>query len=78
MKKENQNLYEQLGAILERLTELKTEVFQHNQKIDSLLVSMVEVKTNLNNHLAHHKKDMYIILSVFGALLAAIVKFLFF
>lgn len=70
------NLYEQLGCILAKITELKDEVREHNEKIDKLTVTAVEIKANLTNHLSIHKRDLYIILSVFGVLAAGVLGFL--
>lgn len=70
------NLYEQLGCILTKITELGEQVKEHNLKIDKLIISTTKIETNLTNHLSIHKRDLYVILSVFGALAAGVLGFL--
>ena len=76
IKMNTKDLHEKLGCILAKIAELREEVKGHNEKIDKLIVTTVSIEANLTNHLSIHKRDLYIILSVFGALAAGILGFL--
>lgn len=83
-------VFETVKSLQQNDKEIKTAIkensrkidgnFEHfAKKIDKCNIDIVEIKTNLVNHLAHHNREVKIILAILGALagiITLVIKFL--
>lgn len=76
----DKDLYEQLGCITAKLNDLKddstntrTEIKEHNYKLDKLSIQLTELQVHFKNHLSSHTLFFKIFIPVFSILLTALI-----